>query len=232
MLSPSEPRNGSNNNTMVVSAPPQLPPSSDEDFFSSASVASSSSSEDIRHQSPTSPVPLEPPRQPQIPISWPSDGVLTLAWVTELMQAFEWGSRAVPPSKFPSVLPVDVFDRLILSASKILHKEPNCVRIEDGLGPMSRVVVVGDVHGQLHDVLFLLREAGYPGEDRFFVFNGDYVDRGAWGLETFLVLLAWKVKKCYEIHLFLELLVCSIFVPFGFGMEVLVKIGKCSAFSS
>ncbi|KAF8400279.1 hypothetical protein HHK36_013576 [Tetracentron sinense] len=62
----------------------------------------------------------------------------------------------------------------------------------DDCGEDSSVVVVGDVHGQLHDVIFLLRDAGLPSENRFFVFNGDYVDRGAWGLETFLLLLAWK----------------------------------------
>lgn len=84
----------------------------------------------------------------------------------------------------------------MLAASKILHKEPNCVVIDQdsGLNSDSRVVVVGDVHGQLHDVLFLLRDAGFPSDDRFFVFNGDYVDRGAWGLEVFLLLLAWKVR--------------------------------------
>lgn len=94
------------------------------------------------------------------------------------------------------MLSVEVFDQLVLTASKILHKELNCVKIdsESGLGSDSRVVVVGDVHGQLHDVLFLFKNAGYPDEDRFFVFNGDYVDRGAWGLEVFLLLLAWKVK--------------------------------------
>lgn len=63
-----------------------------------------------------------------------------------------------------------------------------------GLDSESRIVVVGDVHGQLHDVLFLLRDSGPPGDHRFFVFNGDYVDRGAWGLEVFLLLLAWKVS--------------------------------------
>ncbi|MCD7446006.1 hypothetical protein HAX54_024710 [Datura stramonium] len=57
------------------------------------------------------------------------------------------------------------------------------------LGLNSRVVVDGNVQGQLHDVLFLLRDAGLPSEDQFFVFNGDYVDRGAWGRETFLAHL-------------------------------------------
>lgn len=82
----------------------------------------------------------------------------------------------------------------------MLHKEPNCISIdpfqpnsESGAGAASTVVVVGDVHGQLHDLLFLLRDAGYPAQNRIFVMNGDYVDRGAWGLETFLLLLAWKV---------------------------------------
>lgn len=55
------------------------------------------------------------------------------------------------------------------------------------------VVVVGDVHGQLHDVLNLFKLIGDPGSQRFCVFNGDYVDRGSWGVETYLYLLAWKV---------------------------------------
>lgn len=128
----------------------------------------------------------------QIPVSYPEDGVLSVEWIQDLMLIFDWSSRNIRPSEFPLVFPVQVFDTLVLIASKILHKEPNCVRI-DGLDQDSSVVVVGDVHGQLHDTLFLLQDAGFPSENRFFVFNGDYVDRGAWGLETFLILLAWKV---------------------------------------
>lgn len=40
-----------------------------------------------------------------------------------------------------------VFDPLVLTASKNLHREPNCVRM-DALQPDSTVVVVGNVHGQ------------------------------------------------------------------------------------
>ncbi|CAH9098369.1 unnamed protein product [Cuscuta epithymum] len=201
------------------------PPSSDEDFFSSASVASTSSSSEEGKLSLT-PVRSPSTPAPQIPLSWPADGILTLAWVTDLMLTFDWASRNLPPADLPSVLPVEVFDRLVLTASKILHKEPNLVRIDDGLGlgPQSRVVVVGDVHGQLHDVLFLLRDAGFPGEDRFFVFNGDYVDRGAWGLETFLILLAWKVLMPQRVFLLRgnhESKYCTS--VYGFEKEVLTK---------
>ena len=45
----------------------------------------------------------------------------------------------------------------------------------------------------MHDLIFLLKQAGFPSQNQFFVFNGNYVNHGAWGLETFLLLLAWKV---------------------------------------
>ncbi|EEF33836.1 protein phosphatase-7, putative [Ricinus communis] len=134
-----------------------------------------------------------PPPPVEIPLSWPSDGKLSLDWIKDFSAALEWSSRNVGPSDLDGVLPVAVLDSLILTASKILHKEPNCVRIEECTSVAdSSVVVVGDLHGQLHDLLFLLKDAGFPCDNRFFVFNGDYVDRGAWGLETFLLLLAWK----------------------------------------
>ena len=129
-------------------------------------------------------------------LTWPDNSELDLGWIENLISTFDWSSKNIPPSEFPSVLPVHVFDSLILTASKILHKEPNCLRIDPD--DSSTVVVVGDVHGQLHDLIFLLNNAGFPSHNRFYVFNGDYVDRGAWGLETFLLLLAWKVVFYYS----------------------------------
>ncbi|XP_062195415.1 serine/threonine-protein phosphatase 7-like isoform X2 [Phragmites australis] len=132
-----------------------------------------------------------PSPSPPPPVEWPEDGVLTRDWVAGLTSTLDWCSRHVPADRLPSVLPAPLVQRLVLAAAAILHREPNLVRVDPR--PGQAVVVVGDVHGQLHDVIFLLRDAGFPSEERFFVFNGDYVDRGAWGLETFLLLLAWKV---------------------------------------
>ncbi|KAG9456621.1 hypothetical protein H6P81_001129 [Aristolochia fimbriata] len=178
---------------------------------------------------PASPDPTFSPRQNPpvpIPLSFPDNGNLTLAWIEDLVSAFEWSSRHLTPSQFPYVFPVSVFDTLVLKASKILHKEPNCVPVNEGGDENSSVVVVGDVHGQLHDVIFLLKDAGWPSENRFFVFNGDYVDRGSWGLETFLLLLAWKVFLPHRVFLLRgnhESKYCTS--VYGFEKEVMAKYG-------
>ncbi|CAL5197364.1 unnamed protein product [Lathyrus oleraceus] len=178
---------------------------------------------------PSSLSPPPPPPELQVPIRWPENGILTIEWIQSLILCFDWSSKNLPPSEFPSVLPVQVFDSLILIASKMLHKEPNCIPIQPFRpepDSSASVVVVGDVHGQLHDVLFLFREAGYPSRDRIFVFNGDYVDRGAWGLETFLLLLAWKVFMPENVYLLRgnhESKYCTS--VYGFEKEVMVKYG-------
>jgi len=53
---------------------------------------------------------------------------------------------------------------------------------------------MGDIHGQLRDMLLFLHCYGMPGDKGTeFVFNGDFVDRGAHQLEVIGVLLAFKV---------------------------------------
>jgi serine/threonine-protein phosphatase 5 len=142
------------------------------------------------------PSPSPSPAAPHAPlppavVEWPEGGALTRDWVAGLASTLDWCSRHLPADRLPTVLPPALVQRLVLAAAAILHREPNLVRVDPR--PGQSVVVVGDVHGQLHDVIFLLRDAGFPSEERVFVFNGDYVDRGAWGLETLLLLLAWKV---------------------------------------
>ncbi|CAI8611797.1 unnamed protein product [Vicia faba] len=134
---------------------------------------------------------------------WPSDDCVTFEWTF-------------------------VVFKLIDAACNVLRKEPNCVEI-NCLGEDSRVIVVGDIHGQFHDLMFLLKHLGMPSENQFYVFNGNYVDEGAWGIEVFLVLLAWKVLMPQRVYLLRgnhESRYCT--EQYGFKEEVQTKYGNQS----
>ena len=69
--------------------------------------------------------------------------------------------------------------------------------------------------------------AGCPSEGQYFIFNGDFVDRGAWGIETLLLLLAWKLALPHRAFLLRgnhECTTCTIM--YGFQKELVAKYGK------
>ncbi|KAJ9455467.1 Serine/threonine-protein phosphatase rdgC [Diplonema papillatum] len=53
-----------------------------------------------------------------------------------------------------------------------------------------KCLVVGDLHGQLPDLLRCLEEYGLPSPMLFYIFNGDLVDRGPKGCEVILIVLS------------------------------------------
>jgi len=77
---------------------------------------------------------------------------------------------------------------LIHRAKAIFRSEPNIVTVD----PPS--IVVGDLHGQFHDLLSIFEIAGMP-QDTHYVFMGDYVDRGDFSTETIFYLLAIKISS-------------------------------------
>ncbi|KTF85545.1 hypothetical protein cypCar_00019175 [Cyprinus carpio] len=76
---------------------------------------------------------------------------------------------------------------LCAKAREILVEESNVQRVD------SPVTVCGDIHGQFYDLKELFRVGGEVPETNY-LFMGDFVDRGFYSVETFLLLLALKVR--------------------------------------
>jgi serine/threonine-protein phosphatase 4 catalytic subunit len=57
----------------------------------------------------------------------------------------------------------------------------------------SPITICGDIHGQFYDLVELFRVGGECPQTNY-IFMGDFVDRGFYSVETFLLLLALKVR--------------------------------------
>jgi serine/threonine-protein phosphatase 4 catalytic subunit len=72
-------------------------------------------------------------------------------------------------------------------AREILVEEANVEKV------FAPVTVCGDIHGQFYDLIELFKVGGDV-PDTNYLFMGDFVDRGFYSVETFLLLLALKVR--------------------------------------
>ena len=60
---------------------------------------------------------------------------------------------------------------------------------------------MGDLHGQVADLIYILDESGLPSPTNKYIFNGDFVDRGNDGVEVMCVLLSLLVSEPHSIVL-------------------------------
>lgn len=77
--------------------------------------------------------------------------------------------------------------QLCIKARELLIDEGNVQKV------MAPCTIVGDIHGQFYDLKELFRVGGNI-PDTNYVFMGDFVDRGFYSVETFLLLLCLKVR--------------------------------------
>ncbi|KAI0780365.1 Metallo-dependent phosphatase [Trametes elegans] len=79
-------------------------------------------------------------------------------------------------------------------ATDLMSREPNLLHVP------SPVIVCGDIHGQYYDLMKIF-EIGGSFDENNYLFLGDYVDRGCFGIECLLYLYA--LKLCDPSRLFL-----------------------------
>ncbi|KCV69587.1 serine/threonine-protein phosphatase 4 catalytic subunit [Fonticula alba] len=77
--------------------------------------------------------------------------------------------------------------QLCSRAREILVEESNVQRVDPP------VIICGDIHGQFWDLMELFKIGGEVPHENY-MFMGDFVDRGHFSIETFLLLLALKVR--------------------------------------
>lgn len=97
--------------------------------------------------------------------------------------------RSSSSRKTKDALPLSLQElKYILSKSRsIFMDQPSLLKLA------SPVKIVGDIHGQFHDLVRIFNACGYPPYTNY-LFLGDYVDRGYRSLETIILLLCYKIK--------------------------------------
>ncbi|CCM01263.1 uncharacterized protein FIBRA_03312 [Fibroporia radiculosa] len=83
---------------------------------------------------------------------------------------------------------------ILEQATTLMSQEPNMLHVD---GP---VTVCGDIHGQYYDLMKIFEVGGSFAENNY-LFLGDYVDRGYFGIECLLYL--YTLKLWYPDRLFL-----------------------------
>ncbi|RLN83713.1 hypothetical protein BBJ28_00005784 [Nothophytophthora sp. Chile5] len=153
------------------------------------------------------------------------DDVITLQNVEDLLDSCRNGRK----------IPRNVVVRVATEALALFRKEPTMV--EFTVAPANHITIIGDLHGQLDDLLLIFRENGLPSESNPYLFNGDFVDRGDRGVE--IAVLIYLFKLLYPKHVLVNRgnhEENSITQVFGFMKECEVKYDRavydlfCEAF--
>lgn len=133
--------------------------------------------------------------------------------------------RCISDLKEDKILSEKVLRRCCEKVKELLIEESN-------VQPVSApVTICGDIHGQFYDLLELFQKGGdFPGTN--YIFIGDFVDRGYNSVETFELLMCYKIK--YPSHITLlrgNHESRQITLVYGFFDEIIRKYGNSNPWS-
>ncbi|KHN85772.1 Serine/threonine-protein phosphatase 5 [Toxocara canis] len=90
--------------------------------------------------------------------------------------------------------------KILLEIWRLLGELPTMVEIDVPDG--QKFTICGDVHGQFYDLCNIFDLNGLPSESNPYLFNGDFVDRGSFSVETIFTLFGFRLL--YPNHFFMS----------------------------
>ena len=93
---------------------------------------------------------------------------------------------ALNKKEFADLLPAEI-EYLLNLMIPVLEKEPIIIDVE------APVVIAGDTHGQLSDLIRFFNQIGPPPHKKY-LFQGDYVDRNPNDVEVITLMFAYKLR--------------------------------------
>jgi len=119
--------------------------------------------------------------------------VVTMDFVIEMMEHFK--AQKLLHRKFVLAMLSEMIRRLQSTPSLLRLALPPTT--EDN----ASFTVCGDTHGQFYDLCNIFHLGGMPSDSSYYLFNGDFVDRGSFSFETAITLIALWLAKPQSLHL-------------------------------
>ena len=120
----------------------------------------------------------------------------------------------------------EAMTRLVVLIREMIEEKAPTALTSATVPAGGRMVVCGDTHAQLQDVMWVFFKNGVPSPTNVYVFNGDICDRGSHAVEIFLLLFLFKLNCYNSVHIVRgnhEDDYCNIY--YGFLAELKHKFG-------
>uniref|UniRef100_A0A0N4ZPG3 protein-serine/threonine phosphatase n=1 Tax=Parastrongyloides trichosuri TaxID=131310 RepID=A0A0N4ZPG3_PARTI len=118
------------------------------------------------------------------------DENITLDFVKNLIQSFKDSKK----------LHIKYAYKILVKIYRYFKELPSLIEIT--VPDKQKFTICGDVHGQFYDLLNIFDINGLPSESNPYLFNGDFVDRGSFSVETIFTLLS--LKLLYPNHFYMS----------------------------
>eukprot|EP00397_Hematodinium_sp_SG-2012_P001224 GEMP01001225.1.p1 GENE.GEMP01001225.1~~GEMP01001225.1.p1 ORF type:complete len:1013 (+),score=166.81 GEMP01001225.1:176-3040(+) len=91
-----------------------------------------------------------------------------------------------------TVVRADMVQQILYHFTLLMDEKSECMN-KIKTPELGNLIVVGDTHGQLEDLLWIFFKHGLPSRENVYLFNGDITDRGPQAVCLWVILLAFKL---------------------------------------